>query len=500
MRIILINSNRYLSPWPVIPFGLCGVAQSLEKAGHHVLFLDLCFSNRPSRDIHAAIENFGPDIIGISIRNIDNATGYRTSFFLDQVGEEVIIPCRAAFSGYIVIGGPAVGISGSEMLHFFDLEFAIQGDGEEAMVAFADRIEKNLSLSGLGGLIRRSGGKIVEENPAHFVQDLDSLPYVDFGQWVDLKHYRQYNSPLQIQTKRGCALNCVYCTYNRIEGPKYRFRNPEMVADEIQSLVFQTGINHVEFTDSVFNIPIAHAKAVLRTIAAKQINIKCRTLGLNPAAVDEELVELMKMVGFQDVDLGVESGCDKTLRTLGKSYRKKDVLTAGRLLRDKKIPISWFVLLGAPGETIETVQETFSTITRAASSWDLIVIGVGIRAYKGAPITKRIRNENPTCTNDGFLHPVSYNPENISIQSIKLLVKQAHFSHPNFVEYDSNSQYPLFVLKVTTALMNWLTPNQPVWRIYILISKLLKYSGLILIGKLIFKLKHRNAFLQMKKD
>lgn len=500
MRVVLINSNRYLNPWPVIPFGLCGVAASLERAGHNVQFLDLCFSKSPSRDIHATIENFRPDIIGIGIRNIDNGTGYKTSFFLDKVEKEVISPCKAAFSGPIVIGGTAVGISGPEILQFFNLEFAIQGDGEEAMVAFVERIEKNLSLSGLAGLIRRSGNKIIEDNPAHIVQDLNSLPSADFSRYVAVKHYRQYNSPLQIQTKRGCSLNCVYCTYNRIEGPIYRLRNPELVANEIQSLVAQTGINHIEFTDSVFNIPLAHAKAVLRAVAAKQINIRCRTLGLNPAAVDEELVELMKRVGFQDVDLGVESGCDKTLRMLGKNYRKEDVLEAGRLLRAKKIPTSWVLLLGAPSETIETLQETFETIARAASPWDLIVISVGIRVYKGAPIAERLRNENSACTNDDFLHPVSYNPENLSLESIKLLSQQAYFSYPNLLSLDEDSQYPLFLLKVTTAIMDRLAPNQPVWRMYILISKLLTITGLNLIRKWIFNFKHRDALSQLKMD
>ena len=94
----------------------------------------------------------------------------------EKVKDEVIGPCKKVFSGLIVIGGPAVGISGAEMLSFLDLEFAIRGDGEASMVEFVNRLEKKLPLNGLGGLVRREKNRIVEDNPPMLVKDLDSLP------------------------------------------------------------------------------------------------------------------------------------------------------------------------------------------------------------------------------------------------------------------------------------------------------------------------------------
>ena len=75
MRVLLINSNRFKQPWPVIPFGLCCVASAVEEAGHEVKFLDLCFSRNPTRDIGQTVETFDPDVVGVSIRNIDNCAG-----------------------------------------------------------------------------------------------------------------------------------------------------------------------------------------------------------------------------------------------------------------------------------------------------------------------------------------------------------------------------------------------------------------------------------------
>ena len=477
MKILLINSNRLKHPWPVIPFGLCGVAAALEEAGHNVVFLDLCFSINPDREIRHAVNKFKPELVGVGVRNIDNASGYKTVFLLKQIKTEVINPLKSTFEGPIVIGGAAVGISGAEMLNYFDLSLAIQGDGERAIVELTARLEKNQPLNNLGGLILRQNGKIVEENPPLPVTDMNALPLIKFDRYLDVRRYRKYNSPLQIQTKRGCALKCVYCTYNRLEGKIYRFKDPQRVADEVETLVKETGIRHIEFTDSTFNIPLEHAKAVLRALAAKGLHLRCRALGLNPSAVDEELVKLMQRVGFQDVDLGVESGCNQTLKSLGKNFRKEDVLKAGKLLQQVKIPTSWFLLLGAPGETEDTLHETFETINKAASPWDLVVIGVGIRAYKGAPLSRTMQKASQDRIGDNFLHPVHFQPEALDIGTIRNIAKRAYHRYPNFMLYGEHIQYPEVLLKATNAVLKWILPNQPIWRVYIFVRKILVAIG-----------------------
>ncbi len=175
MRILLINSNRFRII-PVIPFGLCYVAAAIEDAGHEVHVLDLCFSENCAKDISNTVNETHPDIIGITIRNIDNCSGDSPRFLLEETKNQVIVPCKKSFSGPIVIGGPGVGISGAEMLSFLDLEFAIRGDGEAAIVELMNRLENNLPLDGLGGLVRRKDGQIIEDNPLMCVADLNSLP------------------------------------------------------------------------------------------------------------------------------------------------------------------------------------------------------------------------------------------------------------------------------------------------------------------------------------
>jgi radical SAM superfamily enzyme YgiQ (UPF0313 family) len=350
------------------------------------------------------------------------------------------------------------------------------------MVDFLDRLKNNLSLKGLNGLIRQENDQIVEENPPLHIHDLNSLPFIkEISRFIDLAHYNSFNSPLQIQTKRGCPLKCIYCTYNRIEGQRFRLRDPQRIADEIESVVEQTGINTIEFTDSIFNLPLEHSKAVLKALAAKKLTLHISTMGLNPGAIDEEFAELMKKTGFKDVDVGIEAGCDTMLRSLGKNFTKQDILNASKLLHEKKIPIRWSLLIGAPGENEDTLKETFETINQIASKWDIVIIGVGIRVYKGAPIARRLMSEQPDCTRDNFLHPVHYWPGALSLAEIKNIAKQYGSCHANYFMYDEDETVPLILLKIGTALVKTFAPNQPMWRLYILLKSIQKMTGSRLI-------------------
>src|SRR5512133_192323 len=308
-KVLLINSNRFQHPWPVIPFGLCYIATVLEIDNNNVCFLDLCFSSECEGDIKKGLRSFMPEIIGISIRNIDDTGGYNVHFLLEDVKNDVIDHCKSEFSGPIVIGGPSVGISGREMLEYFDLEYAIRGDGEAVMPEFVKRIENQESLEGLGGLIIRRSDTIIQDSEPFRVQDLDILPFPKPMRYLDVNKYRRFGSPIHIQTKRGCAFRCSYCTYNKIEGSRYRLRDPKRVADEIETLVRETGITHLEFTDSIFNMPLSHSKEVLREVIQKKLDLRLHTMGLSPAAIDEELLDLMKNAGFNEVDVGAESAC-----------------------------------------------------------------------------------------------------------------------------------------------------------------------------------------------
>lgn len=489
-KVLLINSNRFKHPWPVIPFGLCYVATVLEaNENNNVCFLDLCFSLNCKEDIQNSVRNFTPDVIGISIRNIDDTGGYNIHFLLEDVKNDVVDNCRKEFSGPIVIGGPSVGISGREMLDYFDLEYAIRGDGEAVMPEFVKRIENHQPLEGLNGLIIRREKTIIQDSEPFRVTDLDSLPFPKPLRYLDLDRYRRFGSPIHIQTKRGCAFRCAYCTYNKIEGKQYRLRNPKLIADEIEILVKETGIKHLEFTDSIFNIPGSHAKEVLREVISKKLDLTVHTMGLSPVSVDEELLDLMKSAGFNEVDIGAESVCDIVLESLAKDFRRADVLNTANLLKKKKIPSTWFIILGAASETKETVLDTLNTMGRIASKWDLVFVSTGIRVYNGSPIAEEITKNGVYCTSDNFLHPVKIEPEKITLEEIHSITKRFSFRFPNFYFYEKDHIIPGWLLITGNSLLKVFHSRQPVWRLLILLKRIERILGISFIKRILYELK-----------
>ena len=490
MRILLINTNRFKDPLPVMPMGLCWVAASLESAGHNVRFLDLTFSMNPGSEITNALADCSPDIVGLAVRNIDTCNGYRPVFLLDKIKKDVVGPLKQSFSGPIVVGGPAAGINGAELLSFFDLPYAVQGDGERTMVEFAKRMQAGHVPSGLAGLIIRSNGALVEANPPEFIDDLDRLPVPRPEKYLNLGLYRLYNTPLQIQTKRGCALSCAYCTYNRIEGRAYRLRSPAAVADEIEAFVRSTGVRSVEIVDSTFNVPPGHAKAVVREIVSRRLHLRLSTMGLNPRYLDTELAGLMKQAGFIEACFGIEAMCDPMLKSLAKNFSVHDIKAAAAMIRKTRIPVSWFLIIGAPGETTGTIQETFGNISRTASPIDFVNIGVGIRVYNGAPIAGTWSQEHHGAPDDNFFAPVSYQPGALTMKKLKALASLATALHHNFFMFGDGAN----VLLPVRIIMKVFFPNQPLWRGYIVMRLFEKYSGVFLIRALIAWVRCRMAF------
>jgi hypothetical protein len=496
-KVLLINSNRFKHPWPVIPFGLCYIAASLESKGNHqVRLLDLCFSKDCELDIRKSILKFAPDVIGVSIRNIDDTGGYNVHFLLDDVKRDVIDICKKEFRGPIVIGGPSVGISGVEMLDYFDLEYAIRGDGEAVMPEFVNRIEKEQPLDGLEGLIIRREKTLIQDSEPYRLQNLDSIPFPRPGRFVNLELYRKFGSPLHVQTKRGCAFRCSYCTYNKIEGKNYRLRNPALVAREIEILVKETGINHIEFTDSIFNVPLSHTKEILREIIKRKLNLRLHTMGLSPSAVDVELLDLMKLAGFNEVDIGAESMCDRILESLGKDFKCSDVIKTAELLKSINLPVTWFIILGSISETRDTVFETLTSIGKVASRWDLVFVSTGIRVYNGAPVADQLLLKGTNSTSDNFLHPVKIEPENISLEEIHSVGKDFSFRYPNFYFYEREHIIPGWLLITGNFLLKVFHSRQPVWRLLIFMKKFEKVIGISYLKRRIYD---RSEILSDKK-
>jgi radical SAM superfamily enzyme YgiQ (UPF0313 family) len=177
---------------------------------------------------------------------------------------------------------------------------------------------------------------------------------------VDDRYYTDYGTE-SLQTKRGCPLKCDYCTYPRIEGARGRVRDPGRVADEFMEIADHPGVDHVFVVDSVFNLPIRHAKEVCRQLAARR-NETPWTCYINPTAFDAELAQLMADAGAAGIEIGSDSGCDEVLLQLRKGFTVEKIRRVSTLSRAAGLKDCHSFILGTTGETMDHVERTLDFI------------------------------------------------------------------------------------------------------------------------------------------
>lgn len=475
MNVLLINPNREQMPWPALPVGLCIVASALAGAGHDVDVLDLTFSREPARDTKARLLERAPQVVGITVRNIDNCNFELPLFYLQEIRDAVVRVVRAVQpSAKIVVGGSAVNVSPADCFEYLEADYAIVGEGEEAMPRLLDAMAGKLAFAEVPGLLergRRSSallpildtGRLGRGEPPNgraVVEDLANSARSRAFRWIDLRRYAAHGSPYSLQTKRGCALKCSYCVYNNIEGHAYRLREVRDVADEIQEVVTEHGVRHVDFVDSTFNLPLYHARALCDELASRNLGVELSTMGLNPAGVSPELVHGMQRAGFKSVMCTPESASEVTLKTLNKGFKKRAVIEAARCLREAGLPTYWFFMLGAPGETMATVRETLSFCEEHISPGDMVLFSTGIRVYAGTPLERACKDMGWFDAEDPLFMPSWFLSPDIDLQELYGLLVSAAARHENWMTNAETIVSPGFarVMKGAFRVLGWKGP------------------------------------------
>lgn len=391
MRVLLVYSNQSRELEPAAPVGLSYVATATRAAGHEVKLLDLAFAPDLLLELAREIDAFKPELVGLSIRNIDNVIAQRFESPLKSINEQIAVIRARARSPQgapvpLVLGGPAVSILAESALSVFDADYAIVGEGEVAFPMLLQALETGAPPSGISGLCRRVDGRPVRD------PILLSAAFAHSGmeQWVSWGNYQRGGGTWPIQTKRGCPMSCTYCAYPLIEGRRCRLREPADVVDEIERVLREVGPRTFEFVDSTFNIPASHATAICEEIIRRKLKARFTAMGVNPRNVPPGLFALMKRAGFNSIMITAEAGCDAMLKNYAKGFSMREVHACLDEAATSGLQSMWFFMLGGPGETMATCEETIRFAeTRLAGPRFLSVFFIGIRILPGTALARQ---------------------------------------------------------------------------------------------------------------
>ncbi len=423
MKVLLVSINREEINMPAWPLGLACVAASTEDAGHDVTALDLRRVDDPRSALSEALTLTRPEIVGLSVRNVDDQNMEQPAFFLDEVKEAVHI-CNSLSNAPIVLGGAGYSLFPQSSLEYVGADMGIQGEGESVFPILLDRMAEKADLSQVPGLFLRGTGLQAKRS---YVTDLDRIPLPSPGLLFP-SDYRSGDFWLPVQTRRGCPLNCSYCATSTIEGNRYRQRSPEIVARWLAQWT-EYGIRRFFFVDNTFNRPASYARELCDAIAGLESQIEWRCI-IYPDTVGKDLAKRMASAGCTEVALGFESGSEQILHVLNKRFKPCDVRRVSETLAEYGVRRMGFLLLGGPGETAETVEESLAFAD--SLNLDMLKVTRGIRIYPYTTLAGIAVSEGVVSADDDLLQPKFYVAHGLR-ELLKETVKEWAQTRPNWI-------------------------------------------------------------------
>jgi len=473
MNILIISTNRNQFPMPVIPVGACMIAETAQDAGYKVRLLDLMFERDTLNTVQEELKRFKPDVVGFSIRNIDNNDMQSPSFYIKEL-LPLINTVKRKIPANIILGGAAVSVMPEELLRYTGVSFAVTGDGETVFIKLLERLSEGRSPKDLPGVswieddIFKSNTQPLSTNSYH-------CWYPDFYRWLNVKAYRERLTTVPLQTKLGCRFRCIYCTYRKIEGNQYRLSKPEEAVNTIISLS-STGFRHIEFVDNVFNSPYDHALSICESLAKVKHGASLQSLELNPLFINDTLITAMEQAGFTGMGITVESSSDSVLSGLGKGFTAEHVYKAAEVIKRHKIPCVWIFMMGGPNETRETVTETLQFAENYIRPQDVAFFGLGIRIYPGTELESLARQQGVLLlTPENMLEPVFYMSPTIEYSWLQKRIKASMSRHMNFINTDSIG-FPILLPIHRVGYKLGLRP--PLWKHTRFIRRSLRFIGM----------------------
>ncbi|MFC2172594.1 B12-binding domain-containing radical SAM protein [Acidobacteriota bacterium] len=397
MKILLVNSN--LMRPPITPIALDLLAESLESEGFNPVLLDLAWSGDPFEDIEKALQD---DYLfaAVSIRNTDDCFYPGSDECL--LSHQAIISALKTRGLRVAAGGVGFSVNVEAAARFLDVDFAIQGDGELAIVALARALAGKDSLQSVPGLLGINPPKWVE---------LDQRPPLARA-FVDNLRYQREGGQVGFETKRGCPHRCLACTEPRVKGRRVRLVDPESVAAELSSLASR-GIEIFHTCDSEFNEPHDHALSVCRAFIDCGVSAKIQWYAYcTPAGFNDELAEFMARAGCVGINFTVDHGDPEGLARLRCPHTVDDIRRSIKACRAVGIRTMCDLLLGAPGETRTSIQRTIELMRELSPT--KVGVSFGVRLYSQCSILDKVelKRDNPSLHakvwDRSLLRPVFY--------------------------------------------------------------------------------------------
>jgi len=407
-----------------IPLGLCYLASFLEKKEFKTEILDLNFYKNKELVLINYLKKFNPRFVGLTGNTIDMINLGEIAKTVKSLNTDI----------RIVVGGPHVSALPKRTLkEFKEIDYIIYGEGEVTLKELVKGVKENK----INGLVYRQRNNIRKNKPRKFIKNIDTLPFparhkLELKKYIPLPgNYRKLPSSA-IATSRGCPYNCTFCN-KIIFSNIIRYRSPENIIKEIEHCINEYGIHDFRFNDDTLTINRKRIKKLCRLIIDKNLDITWNCYS-RVEHVDLGLLKLMKRTGCYHIKYGLESGSEKILKKLNKTFSLEQARKAIRLTKKIGIETKTSFMLGIPGETIRDIEKTikFAKLISADITSFLVFTPLpGSKLYNELDKNKKLKHHDW----DKYSHHNEYLIKDIDEKIIKKYFKKVYlefYLRPNY--------------------------------------------------------------------
>jgi anaerobic magnesium-protoporphyrin IX monomethyl ester cyclase len=420
MRVLLVQTPCVETPSSerVYPLGVVLLASSARACGHDAAVLDMNLHDDAYRALKDRLLDFEPDVVGLSLRNIDPLGNRNTSLVIPFVAAARLT--AAVLPGAVIVaGGTGFSLFPERIMKEVpEVAFGIVGEAEASFTRLlGSPASPPVNLPGL--CFRKDGGRnkggIVVNAPC---RDFDMSAYVPCDRSIlDPRPYSGINSyvpAMGIEGTRGCPYGCSYCVYPALQGRDLRCRPASSVVGEMEFLRGEYGVESFHFTDPVLNAPEGHLEGICGEILRRKLKVRWDGF-MREDMLTAKKVALYEEAGCECFSFSPDGLSDEALQVLGKGLTEADVLGAARLVAATDVTCVYHFMVNVPGETEATATRGAETIEKLYEIHDrkknlgTIVLN-NIRILPGTRIEAIARAEGVIGPDTDLLYPTYYNP------------------------------------------------------------------------------------------
>lgn len=455
-KVLLISTNRCVTPDAVFPLGLACLDGALRQAGYQTRWLD---QQAQPQTLAEVLREFRPDFVGVSLRNIDDVLILKKQTYFNNLAE-VCATIRHENPCPIIVGGSGFSVFPKKLLDVSGADFGIQGEGETSLLALLHALREKQDYSQIPGLVYRRDNATAANplrcQPGPCEQLVHRPPEV-------IQYYLSASGMLNLQTQRGCAHHCCYCTYPVIEGRTHRSRPPAQVAEEMAQLQ-AAGAKYVFIVDSIFNSSVPHVERMCEAILQRGVKLPWGCF-LRPQGLTPPLMALMARAGLTHIEFGSDSFCDQVLKAYAKRLTFADIAAASEAARSAKVDFCHFLIAGGPGETYDTLETGFQN--SLALQAPAIMSVVGMRIYPDTALHRRALQEGQTTPDADLLQPTYYLAPGLTPEGVFDRLRQFAQKSPNWIVGDATPEYARLVQRLRSrGVMG------PLWSYFAVLQRL----------------------------